>query len=505
QGKGGQNFVREPEDRISARGRDAAQDRMAKLVAGAVLLLAAASAAVEGSKVMRIPLHKMERKFAFQQEEGERDAFYGARFGAGEEGDVVINDYMNAQYYGYINVGSPGQKISVIFDTGSSNLWVPTKNKFLQHHNLYHKDKSSTYKANGTSFSIQYGSGAVSGEFVNDQFQVGPFTIKDYNFAACDNMAGFGVSYWLAKFDGILGLAFDRLVVKGGPSPITALVNSGQLEEPVFAFYLAGASGSPGELVLGGVDPKHYTGSFHRVPLSSETYWAIELGGIKADGESLSTTKKAIVDSGTSLLAGPKHEVAKIAALVGAKPLLAGEYTVDCNANGPDLEFELNGKTFALSFEEYIINSAGQCILGMIGLDIPAPNGPLWILGDVFMRKYYVKFDYGDKSVGIATARSAADVEEAPEPVIMVDTIPDETNMMLPVELVAEDEGPHHRHHHHHHHHHHHRPCAAKVICVVLILALFARVARKRWLRREEQQSLEDPASYAPLDAKTIP
>lgn len=282
----------------------------------------------------------------------------------------------------------------MIYDTGSSNLWVPTKNKFLQHHHLYNKKKSSSYKPNGTAFSIQYGSGAVSGEFVNDVFQMGPFAVPNYNFAACSDMSGFGISYYIAKFDGILGLGWDALVVKGGPSPITALVNSGQLEEPVFAFYLPSTSGASGELVLGGVDPAHYTGDFHVVPLSSKTYWAIDMDGMYIGGEKVSSTKKAIMDSGTSLLAGPKAEIKKIADMVGATPLVAGEYKVDCSANGPDIEIELNGKKFALTFADYIIEAgAGQCILGMIGMDVPAPNGPLWILGDVFMRKFYVKFD----------------------------------------------------------------------------------------------------------------
>lgn len=322
----------------------------------------------------------------------------------GDHANVIIRDFQNAQYYGEITLGTPPQTFTVIFDTGSSNLWVPNR-KFGGHH-IYDHSKSSSYKANGTEFAIQYGSGPVSGFLSQELLQVGSLSVKDQFFAEVNVTKGLGPAYYLGKFDGIFGLAFDTISVDHLKTPFHRMVQDGLLDEPVFAFYLGDKK--DGELTFGGVDKAHYKGELAYVDVTSRTYWTVRLDAVKTKDQSFTDVSKAIIDSGTSLIAGPSDQVAKLAALVGAHRFIMGEYLISCSAPAPDISFVLNGKTYTLTKDEYTINSGPICLFAFMGIDIPAPAGPLWILGDVFMRKYYTVFDWGTNTrkprIGFALA-----------------------------------------------------------------------------------------------------
>jgi len=409
---------------------------------------------------------------------------------------VPIDSLSDAQYYGQVTIGKPPQSFLVVFDTGSSNLWVPSVDCPIWQiscdlHTRYDHSKSSTYVKNGTAFSIQYGSGAVEGYLSQDSFGISNVTVLNQVFAEVTNEPG--IAFLAAAFDGIMGLAFETISVDSVAPVWYNLLAQNLVQEPVFAFWLSRDPNAPanqgGELVLGGTDPSHYSGAFTYVPVTKKDYWQFYMDSLSVGSTQYCTGKcNAIADSGTSLLAVPSSVATAINKQIGATgvftgecdmiveqygaqiiqylesgvspsqicqsielcpgsycgtcttlmfyaqlllsdnatdtevlqlfeeickylPSPNGESTVDCSkvASLPSVSVVLGGTTFALTADQYVlkISSGGTdlCLSGFIGLDVPPPFGPIWILGDVFMGPYYTVFDYGNTRVGFATAK----------------------------------------------------------------------------------------------------
>lgn len=510
-------------------------DQMAFIVSIGLAFLVLTSVCAANDGLARIELKKkgldqktLQAARIVAREEGlsnEVNRRYGLRgdlsYSESAKGEYVpLKNYLDAQYYGEIGLGTPPQKFTVIFDTGSSNLWVPSSKCYLSiacyFHSKYKASQSSSYSVNGKPFSIQYGSGSVSGYLGQDHVTAGELVVKDQVFAEVTQEPG--LTFLAAKFDGILGLGFQKISV-GNVVPVWYnMVNQGLIKEPVFSFWMNRKVDDEegGEIVFGGVDPDHFQGKHTYVPVTREGYWQFDMGDFLIGGQSTGFCSggcAAIVDSGTSLLAGPSGIVAQINEAIGASGLASqecksvvsqygdlimellmaqtspekvcskiglcsfdgsrdvsmriasvlerdneatsasssgmcaacemavvwaknqlnrnvskdqimtylnqlcerlpnpnGQAAVDCNnlSSMPTVSFTIGERTFDLTPEQYILKvgegSAAQCISGFMGLDVPPPMGPIWILGDVFMGVYHTVFDFGNMRVGFTEA-----------------------------------------------------------------------------------------------------
>jgi saccharopepsin len=327
-----------------------------------------------------------------------------------------------------IAIGTPPQEFKVILDTGSSNLWVPSSacgSIACYLHSKYDSSASSSYSKNGSEFQIRYGSGEVAGIISEDTLQIGDLKVKDQLFGEATNEPGLAFAF--GRFDGIFGLGYDSISVNHIPPPFYNMIDQKLLDEPKFAFFLGDTNaGQDSEVVFGGIDKDHYTGKMTNIPLRRKAYWEVNLDSITfgKDTAELDNTG-AILDTGTSLIAMPTTLADLLNAKIGAKKGFNGAYTVDCSKRDtePDMTFTLSGYDFTITANDYIQEVQGSCISAFMGMDFPEPVGmspasfpscppqadillgPLVILGDSFLRKWYSVYDLGNDSVGLAKSK----------------------------------------------------------------------------------------------------
>ncbi|RAL49559.1 hypothetical protein DM860_012992 [Cuscuta australis] len=296
--------------------------------------------AASNDGLVRISLRKMkldqEHLIASNYRGHSRKYNFQGRFGNSEDSDIVaLKNYLDAQYFGVIGVGTPPQKFTVIFDTGSSNLWVPSSKCYFSlscfFHSKYKSILSSTYKKNGTAAAIQYGSGAISGFFSQDSVQVGDLVVKKQDFIEATREPS--LTFLVGKFDGILGLGFQEISVGNAVPVWYNMMNQGLVNQPVFSFWLNRnvQDEEGGEIVFGGVDPNHYKGKHTYVPVTRKGYWQFEMGDVLIHGKPTGYCGNgcsAIADSGTSLLAGPTAVITMINHAIGASGVVSQECKV---------------------------------------------------------------------------------------------------------------------------------------------------------------------------------
>ncbi|KAG9485398.1 gastricsin-like [Eleutherodactylus coqui] len=316
--------------------------------------------------------------------------------------------YMDTYYYGQISIGTPAQNFLVLFDTGSSNLWVPSascQSAACGNHHVFNPSQSSTYTTNGQQFTMSYGSGSVSGVFGYDTVNVQGLAINNQEFGLTYTESGS--SFYYSQFDGIFGMAYPAMSAGGATTAMQGMLQQNLLNNPIFSVYMGSQSG---EVIFGGVDNSLYSGQILWAPVTQEVYWQIGIDAFSINGQATgwcSQGCQAIVDTGTSPLTVPQQYMGTLLQTLGAQQGQNGQFLVNCNnvQNLPSISFTINGNQFPIPPSGYIIQNNGYCTVGVEETYLPSQNGqPLWILGDVFLRQYYSVYDMSNNRVGFAQA-----------------------------------------------------------------------------------------------------
>jgi saccharopepsin len=226
-----------------------------------------------------------------------------------------------------------------------------------------------------------------------------------------------GESFSVQDYDGILGLGFKELANIPNNPIFPMMVSSFVVPDATFSLWIEKkiAPGRPsGVLTLGGISQRLFTGPLIWMPVMRQSYWVVRLdkGTMFGFDILVSGENRAVIDSGTSFIILPTSTAEGIFRLLGAKPLDEGSsaYHVDCNAPSKlaPLRFTLYQTGFELMPRDYIMKIQGKCILTFLAEDIESSDGYLsWVLGSVFLRKYFTAYDMKKNAIGFATSVSS--------------------------------------------------------------------------------------------------
>ncbi|KAF9287016.1 hypothetical protein BGZ68_002341 [Mortierella alpina] len=317
------------------------------------------------------------------------------------------------QYIGTIAFGTPAQNFTMVFDSGSSDMWVPSQactTPVCLTLMRFNQTASSTFHAEAKPLDVKYGDGShISGTTGVDRMLISGNVIANQSFgmAAVDDstIAKKGV-------EGVVGLGFGRVAnVKGFVTVVENMLARKMIVQPIVSMWLGrqrmGGSneGSGGAVIFGGVDTTKYVGNFTWAPVTDKNAWKIRFEAVSLAGKDLDLSGEALIDSGTSLIIVP----AKVASyyhgfIPGALEVPQVGWILPCNTSIGDLNFTIGGQQFRVPAEEQVVlfRIPGYAEYCQSAVAASAYADTEWILGASFLKNVYSVFDYRSLAVGFA-------------------------------------------------------------------------------------------------------
>ncbi|KAF7556759.1 hypothetical protein G7046_g6230 [Stylonectria norvegica] len=365
----------------------------------------------------------------------------------------AFNNITGGGYYAEFEVGTPGQKLSFLLDTGSSDTWVNSvdvdlcKSETLQQTNGYcmatfnSKDSSTFDIVDRNGFDITYLDGRnIKGSYFNDTVTIGGKAIKNQQL---------GLATKSVRPAGIMGLGFKANVAatKEYPTVVDNMVSQGLIDTAAFSLYLNDLSASDGTILFGGIDKNKFIGKLATLDLQSDfqstsdniTSFSVKLSGFEVRGPTSgdnikldSINANAILDSGSTICLLPDAQVQDIWTEFDVRSISGLQVPfVDCayagkKGDGINFDFVFAGKNISVPMNEMVIDSfaeiqdeissdpqlsklfkgwEGACMFGIgSASDYGVSTSQFALLGDTFLRSAYVVYDLANEQLGLAQA-----------------------------------------------------------------------------------------------------
>ncbi|OAD67002.1 hypothetical protein PHYBLDRAFT_12553, partial [Phycomyces blakesleeanus NRRL 1555(-)] len=343
----------------------------------------------------------------------------------------------SSQYLIEVGVGTPPQKFTVTFDTGSADLWIPSSKCPARScpFTRFNEAKSSTFKPLNEKFGIQYGIGSVNGTYATDTVTVAGAAVKNQQFGLATitkeilalPSGANSSSTPSVSGNGILGMGYPSLTAATTENEtpynpfVFNLVQQNIIQKPIFSVYLNSATteGWAGEVMFGGVDSTKYEGDIHNTPGadSSYYYWMVYgqgiavRNGIKDHDWKLKSTGGFILDTGTTLTYLPLNIATDIASSFAGEDgykvdRQSGVILIECSAassNGT-VELLMSRSSSQTSQNPVTVETSQTCLFGIAPtMTTGAGIGSnMFLIGDSFLRSAYLVFDLGQNQIGLA-------------------------------------------------------------------------------------------------------
>jgi len=343
------------------------------------------------------------------------------------------------QYYGEVSVGTPPQTFTVIFDTGSGHLLLPSStcdSPACENHKAFWEKNSSSaipigwadepYKraeddSDRDTKVINFASGDAVGQFARDKVCLG----DPHVFCAAADFVEMTEEsddpFKDAEWDGVLGLGqavsdaaefnvFGVLAQNATPS----------MHSPIFAVYLGRQIEDDAEITFGDIRQSRMASPLTWVDVSVEGYWQFQFTDFLIDGKPTGLCKKygerqcqGVLDTGSSLMMGPKADLDQLLRMLH----FGNDTNLNCTQDikFPKLGFVIGNKTFEMGPDDYmdrshdatLPNGTDNCWAHLMPIG-DMGRGPIVVMGMPFLRTFYTAYDVKNKKIGIALANHAS-------------------------------------------------------------------------------------------------